>query len=223
MLILGAKEKPSIGDAAAFERAVSPLLPTLRSYCRSVARNRWDADDLLQDTLMKAFLRFVQTGGAPMNRAYVCRIASNAWIDRARRAREDVRPAEWRGWETLARAADDGGTDDVRAAVERLVAALTPKQRTALLLCEAFGLSLQETGERLGLPAGAVKSLLHRARAALRRADGEPADALDGGVVDAYVHALRLGLTQAVVALGAEPAPLDLLAGAEDEIDRLFS
>ncbi|HZG58799.1 RNA polymerase sigma factor, partial [Paenibacillus sp.] len=87
MLILGAKEKPSIGDAPAFERAVAPLLPSLQQYCRFVARNRWDADDLMQDTLEKAFRRFVRTGGAPINQAYVRRIAFNAWIDRARRAR----------------------------------------------------------------------------------------------------------------------------------------
>jgi RNA polymerase sigma-70 factor (ECF subfamily) len=199
---LRAGETSPVRAADAFERAAAPLLKSLEAYCRSVARNRWDADDLLQDTLEKAFARFARTGGAILTKAYLCRIASNAWIDRLRRARESVRPAEWAGWETLARAGADAG-DETRAAVERLLA-LTPKQRTALLLCEAFGLPLQETADRLGLTVGSVKALLHRARARLgREGDGAEAAGPDAAAVDAYVEALRRGSADAVVALGA--------------------
>jgi len=216
MHALGAEELSSTGSAAAFERAAEPLMPSLRVYCRSVARDRWDADDLFQETLEKAFVRFARTGGAPITKAYLCRIASNAWIDRLRRAREFARPAEWAGWETLARDECDGA-DDARAAIERLLASLTPKQRTALLLYEAFGLSLQETADRLGLTVGSVKSLLHRARARLQRtddADGEELSAPDASAADAYLHALRHGLTDAVVALGeaADAGPTARLA-----------
>jgi len=199
---LRAGETSPVRAADAFERAAAPLLKSLEAYCRSVARSRWDADDLLQDTLEKAFARFATTGGAVMTKAYLYRIASNAWIDRLRRARESVRPAEWAGWETLARAGADAG-DETRAAVRRLLA-LTPKQRTALLLCEAFGLPLQEAADRLGLTVGAVKALLHRARSRLERLgdDAEPAGS-DAAAVDAYADALRRGSVAAVVALGA--------------------
>jgi RNA polymerase sigma-70 factor (ECF subfamily) len=197
-----AGETSPVRAADAFERAAAPSLKSLEAYCRSVARNRWDADDLLQDTLEKAFARFARTGGAVITKAYLYRIASNAWIDRLRRARESVRPTEWAGWETLARAGADVG-DETRAALERLLA-LTPKQRTALLLCEAFGLPLQETADRLGLTVGSVKALLHRARARLERLgdDAEPAGS-DAAAVDAYADALRRGAIDAVVALGA--------------------
>jgi len=206
MLSLGAKERyESGGIRAAFEREISPLLSPLEKYCRSIARSRWDADDLLQDTLEKAYARFRQTGGAPMNKAYVCRIASNAWIDRARRARESVVPADWPGFERMDRA-EDGREEEARRAVERVVAALTSKQRTALLLCDALACSLQEAADRLGMTVGSVKSLLHRARASARR-DGcggeeEGGASADAALVDAYVLALRAGSVDRVVALG---------------------
>ncbi|WP_309121988.1 RNA polymerase sigma factor [Paenibacillus sp.] len=207
MHALGAKETSSTGAAAAFDRAAAPLLPSLQAYCRSVARNRWDADDLMQDTLEKAFARFARTGGAPLTKAYLYRIASNAWIDRLRRARESVQPAEWAGWEAPARAAsaEDARADEALDAAARRLASLTPKQRTALLLSEAFALPLQETADRLGMTVGSVKSLLHRARARLGRAsDAEaPPSASDAAAVDAYIAALRRGSIDAVVALGA--------------------
>ncbi|HZG85773.1 RNA polymerase sigma factor, partial [Paenibacillus sp.] len=206
MLSLGAKERDVSGAVrAAFEREMSPLLSPLEKYCRVVARNRWEADDLLQDTLEKAFVRFRQTGGAPMNKAYVCRIASNAWIDRVRRARETVVPADWPGFERADRA-EDGRGEEARRAVERVVAALTPKQRTALLLCDALACSLQEAADRLGMTVGSVKSLLHRARANARREGGvggeEAGDSADAALVDAYALALRSGSIERVVALG---------------------
>lgn len=214
MATYGADQVPSTGDAAgAFERAVSPFLSSLSAYCRAVSGNRWDADDLLQDTLEKAFRRHAQTGGASMNKAYLFRIASNARIDRLRGARETALPPEWSGWD--ARPGGDamsgweaGSAIDARWLMERLVANLTPKQRTVLLLREALGLSAEETAQRLGMTVGTVKSLLHRARERLKRLNGggeEDCDvpAADPGLVDGYVQALRAGSAERIAALGA--------------------
>jgi RNA polymerase sigma factor (sigma-70 family) len=213
MLSLGAKEKSLIGDAHSFECAVSPLLPSLKAYCRSVARSCWDADDLEQETLEKAYARFKRTGVTPITKAYLYRIASNAWIDRHRRSREIVKPTEWSGWEA---AYLRDGVDDIermRWAVEQLIILLTPKQRTALLLTEVFGLTLQETADRLSMAVGSVKSLLHRARARLQREAcdeeaGLSASAASADMTDAYVQAVRHGLLETVVALGVEAGPL---------------
>ncbi|MCI3927677.1 RNA polymerase sigma factor [Paenibacillus sp. TRM 82003] len=216
LLSLGAKEKRSLDSAAGFARAIEPLLPSLKAYCRSVARNRWDADDLEQETLEKAFARYLQTGGMPFAKAYLYRIASNAWIDRMRRAREVSKPAEWIGWETLGRG-DAVDAEEARWAAER-VAALTPKQRAAVLLAEAFGLTLDETAERLGMNVGSVKSLLHRARASLRRGADEREEPTAPGAAaaaaDAVLQALRAGSVSAALALADVASPQDAPAGS---------
>jgi RNA polymerase sigma factor (sigma-70 family) len=212
MLSLGAKEKPLIGDARSFEQEVSPLLPSLRAYCRSMARSRWDADDLEQETLGKAYARFVQMGGMPLTKTYLYRIASNAWIDKHRRAREVYKAPDWHGWEAVSctKGAREE-TEGTRWAAAQLVAWLTPKQRTALLLIEAFGFTLQETAERLSMTEGSVKSALHRGRARLKRVSAaDEEEALSAAVYEtanAYVHALRHGLVDAVIALGAAERP----------------
>ncbi|HET9451923.1 MAG TPA: RNA polymerase sigma factor, partial [Aggregicoccus sp.] len=68
-----------------------PLRSELFRYCRYLTRSAWDAEDLTQDTLARAFVTLGQLGEAPPNpRAWLLRVASNLWIDRARRARPEA-------------------------------------------------------------------------------------------------------------------------------------
>src|SRR6186997_2075207 len=71
-----------------FGQTFEPLRPELYRYCRHLARSPWDAEDLVQDTLARAFVTLAQMRGAPPNpRAWLFRVASNLWIDRTRRVR----------------------------------------------------------------------------------------------------------------------------------------
>src|SRR3954466_11247685 len=66
-----------------------PLRPELYRYCRHLTRSPWDAEDLAQDTLARAFVTLAQMAEEPPNpRAWLFRVASNRWIDQARRRRE---------------------------------------------------------------------------------------------------------------------------------------
>src|SRR5262249_51791444 len=66
-----------------------PLRPELYRYCRHLTRSPWDADDLVQDVLSRAFVTLGTLEEAPPNpRAWLFRVASNLWIDRVRRQRE---------------------------------------------------------------------------------------------------------------------------------------
>src|SRR5688572_22879206 len=66
-----------------------PLRSELYRYCRYLTRTPWDAEDLAQDAMARAFVTLGCMHEAPPNpRAWLFRVASNLWIDRTRRARE---------------------------------------------------------------------------------------------------------------------------------------
>src|SRR5262249_29441373 len=85
---------PGVGSSPAawqrFVESLEPLRPELYRSCRYLTRNAWDAEDLVQDTLARALVtlaRLFQPIDHP--RAWLFRIASNLWIDRQRRQREE--------------------------------------------------------------------------------------------------------------------------------------
>src|SRR3954471_9335454 len=66
-----------------------PLRTELYRYCRYLTRSPWDAEDLAQDTLARAFVTLAQMSEDPRQpRAWLFRVASNLWIDQVRRRRE---------------------------------------------------------------------------------------------------------------------------------------
>ncbi|MBO9606334.1 MAG: RNA polymerase sigma factor [Paenibacillaceae bacterium] len=188
------------GLAAGDERFVEFVMQhagALRGYCLRLASSRWEADDLLQSSLEKALAAYRRNPGRPLARAFLYRIAANAWVDSCRHKREDA--AGQADELYAARAAGDAALppdgDDVRAALETLVACLPAAQRAAVLLVDVWKFSAAEAAELLRTTEGAVKASLHRARQRLRLvqagigiADGAQADADE---VDAYWHAFR--------------------------------
>src|SRR6185295_1939066 len=77
-----------------FLEIYEPLRPELYRYCRHLTRSPWDAEDLAQDVLARAFVTLGKLGAAPPNpRAWLFRVASNAWIDQQRRPRAVPEPA----------------------------------------------------------------------------------------------------------------------------------
>jgi len=172
----------------AFLETYESQRPELYRYCRNLTRSPWDAEDLAQDTLARAFVTLAQMGHDPPNpRAWLFRVASNLWIDRKRRERE--RPDE-RVSEQAGETADPRAT---REAAGTLLGELSPQERAAVVLKDVFDLSLEETAEALSTTVGAVKAALHRAReklvepAAEERAPPRPA------VLDAFCAAFNAG------------------------------
>jgi len=153
---------------------VAPLRPALHGYCRRLAGNLWDAEDLVQDTLVKGFGQLGLLIREVRNlRAYLLRIATHLWIDELRRR-------ETRSGEPLAGELADGSADPalstrVREAGERLMQRLSPQERAAILLKEVFEMSLDEIADVLSTSIGAVKAALHHGRGRLREPEGGPA------------------------------------------------
>jgi RNA polymerase sigma-70 factor (ECF subfamily) len=152
--------------------ALVPVRPALHAYCRRLSGNLWDAEDLVQDTLVRAFAPWGVTYPAIRDaRAYLLRIATNVWIDTLRR-----RETESRGRPLLAdveptTGGDPAAASDVRDAGARLLQRLAPQERAAVLLKEVFDMTLDEIATLLATTTGAVKAALHRGRGRLREDD----------------------------------------------------
>ncbi|MGV3623055.1 MAG: sigma-70 family RNA polymerase sigma factor [Archangium sp.] len=139
-----------------------PQRPALYRYCRQLTGTPWDAEDLTQDTLLRAFGALgTLFQDVPKPRAWLFRIASNLWVDRTRRSKF-IPPSEVTSLSIDPR--------DVREAAGELFAQLSPQERAALVLKESFDLSLGEISEVLNTTVGAVKAALHRGRARVENA-----------------------------------------------------
>jgi RNA polymerase sigma-70 factor, ECF subfamily len=165
-----------------------PLRPDLYRYCRHLTRSPWDAEDMAQETLARAFVTLGLLTEAPNNpRAWLFRVASNLWLNRTRQARE--LPA------AVAADVPEPSTNAepraTREAAGTLVARLSPQERAAVVLKDAFGLSLEEIAEALATTTGAIKTALHRGRAKLVAPEPEEATPVAPAVLDAFCDAFN--------------------------------
>jgi RNA polymerase sigma-70 factor (ECF subfamily) len=138
----------------------------LHAYCRKLTGDLWDAEDLVQDTMLKGFATLgIVTGAVANPQAYLARIATNLWIDTQRR-----RAAEGRALAlemSSVGAAEAPDRSEVRDAGARLLESLAPQERAAVVLKDVLDMSLMEIAAMLGASEGAVKAALHRGRTRL--------------------------------------------------------
>jgi RNA polymerase sigma-70 factor (ECF subfamily) len=162
-----------------FEREALVHLEELKAIAMRYTRNERDADDLVQETLLRAFVAWDRFQSGTNCRAWLFRILTNNFINEYRRiAKERRLNDEARGLFCPTRrraAADPEGVmmerligDEVSAAL----AALPHDYRKVVELADLQGLSYREVANRLGCPMGTVMSRLHRARRQLERALG---------------------------------------------------
>jgi RNA polymerase sigma-70 factor, ECF subfamily len=161
-----------------FRDQLVALLPSLRAFSRGLCGNRDIADDLAQDTMMRAWAaRESYTQGSNF-RAWMFMIMRNQFYTTIRKnARTTSLDPEVAERVLVVAPAQQNGinVEDVAKALQKLPA----EQREVLLLIGANGLSYEEAAEVIGCAMGTVKSRLARGRAALvALIDGPPADAL---------------------------------------------
>jgi RNA polymerase sigma-70 factor (ECF subfamily) len=146
---------------------LAALLPRLRRFGRTLARNREDADDLVQIALERALTRTDQWQPGTRLDSWMFRIMQNAWIDetRARERRSQTFVGEEEG-EHVGVSTTDAQIDAI--AVRKAVAQLNDDQRAVVGLVLVEGLPYKEAAEVLGVPIGTLTSRLARAREALQ-------------------------------------------------------
>ncbi len=166
-----------------FERDVLPLLPNLYAAALRLTRDPTDAEDLVQETYLRAFRGFGGFEEGTNLKAWIYRILSNTFINIYRKKqREPVTvPAdeEIEDWYLFDQLGKDGAEpsaesqvlgripdEDVQAALE----GLSEGFRLAVLLADVEGFSYKEIAEIMDIPVGTVMSRLHRGRRALEKA-----------------------------------------------------
>jgi RNA polymerase sigma-70 factor (ECF subfamily) len=189
---------------------LAPLRPDLHRYCRRLTGSLWDAEDLAQDTLLRAFAILGNVHHRVANpRAYLLRVASHTWIDTIRR-RSSEAAALAAGLPGAA--GPEAARGEVRDAGAMLMQRLAPQERAAIVLKDVFDLSLEEIAAVLATTTGAVKSALHRGRARLREPEAGPAAARPApslALVDRFVAAWRASDLPALLALVVEDATVE--------------
>jgi len=148
---------------ATFRQQVEATIPALRRYARALTRDADIADDLVQDTLVRALRSEHLFHGGEL-RSWLYTILTNLNRNRLRSLsrRPLLSPIEDNDAPDLA-GPEAGGRD-----IERALATLVDEQRDALLLVVLEGLSYREVADAQGVPIGTVMSRLARARAALK-------------------------------------------------------
>jgi RNA polymerase sigma-70 factor (ECF subfamily) len=159
-------------SAATFEELAMPLFDQLYNFARWLTQDMAEAEDLVQETYVKALRGFSSFQLGTNFRAWMYRILRNSFLSSRTglktmvlldgESEESLLPAESTTPESLLLVQED------RETVQQALADLPVPFREILLLCEVEEMSYQEIAETLGIAMGTVMSRLHRARKALR-------------------------------------------------------
>lgn len=165
-----------------FERDALPLLRDMYAAAIRLTRNPTDAEDLLQETYLRAYRGFAGFEEGTNLRAWLYRILTNTYINMYRKQQREpqtISEDEAEEWYLYSKLSERGAEpsaevtvleslpdEDVRAALDSL-----PEQfRIAVLLADVEGFSYKEIASILDVPIGTVMSRLHRGRRALEKA-----------------------------------------------------
>ena len=167
-----------------FERDVLPLLPNLYGAALRMTRNPQDAEDLVQETYLRAYRGFEGFREGTNLRAWMYRILTNTFINSYRKKQRqpvtvsvsDEDTPDWYLYDRIGSSVAEPSAEsevleqipdeDVQRALEDLPEVF----RMAVLLADVEGFSYKEIAEIVGIPIGTVMSRLHRGRKALQRA-----------------------------------------------------
>jgi RNA polymerase sigma-70 factor (ECF subfamily) len=159
-------------DDTAFERYVLPEIEVLLRVAHSLTRNHAEAEDLVQDTLLRAY-RGIDGFDGRHPRAWLLTILRNTHINRNRRRRPELLRDPDAATDRMISAASDDRTDaviddEVDVEIIRALESLDEPFRRVVELVDIDGLSYAEAAEVLDVPVGTVMSRLHRARSRIR-------------------------------------------------------
>jgi RNA polymerase sigma factor (sigma-70 family) len=206
-----------------FLELVADLRPELHRYVARMTGSVADGEDIVQETLARAYYLLPEMDEVPAFRPWLFRIAHNRALDHLRRYEARMgEPLEAVHDSAADPAPDPGDTiaheQAVQAAVSRFVE-LAPAQRSCVILKDVLGHSLEEIGGLLELSLQAVKAALHRGRVRLRElAEAQPPappPRQTSPAVARYIALFNARDWGGVRAMLAEDVQLDLVSRAQ--------
>jgi RNA polymerase sigma-70 factor (ECF subfamily) len=202
-----------------FEQLAGELRPKLHRYCARMTGSAVDGEDIVQDALIKALAAMPNVGVLDNAEGWLFRIAHNTALDFLRRR---ARGPMMRNDEALDMIAAPDSPDqdhEIAAMSLRTFMRLPALQRSAVILKDVLGHSLEEVASITGASEAAAKSALQRGRLRLREFAKEPADVslpmLSDGMrarLTKYVEGFKTGDFDTVRAMLADDVKLDLVA-----------
>jgi RNA polymerase sigma-70 factor (ECF subfamily) len=164
-----------------FEREALPLLNGMYSAAYRLTRNAADAEDLVQETFLRAYRGFHQFQPGTNLKAWLYRILTNTFINSYRKKQrqpQTVSEDEIEDWYLYSKMAQEGLEPSAETSVieslpdedvQEALSSLPEQFRIAVLLADVEGFSYKEIAEIMGVPIGTVMSRLHRGRKALEK------------------------------------------------------
>lgn len=141
-------------------------LPAMRAFAMSLTRNSATADDMVQDTLVKAWTKIDMFEPGTNLRAWLFTILRNTYYSNRRKAKREVADVDGVFTENLSQKPDHDGRLQM-ADFQREFAKLPDEQREALILVGASGFAYDEAAEMCGVAVGTIKSRVNRGRSKL--------------------------------------------------------
>ena len=164
-----------------FEADALPLLSNLYTAAYRLTRNAADAEDLVQETFLRAYRGFHQFEPGTNLKAWIYRILTNTFINSYRKKQREpqtVSDDEVEDWYLYSKMVEDGAEPSAEASVleslpdedvQEALSSLPEPFRIAVLLADVEGFSYKEIAEITEVPIGTVMSRLHRGRRALEK------------------------------------------------------
>jgi RNA polymerase sigma-70 factor (ECF subfamily) len=157
-----------------FRQLVEQEIPRLRRYARALTRSAERADDLVQDTLLRALSKAHLWQPGTDLRAWLFTIMHNQHVNLVRRAMRDEGAVDIDQLSSSLVATTDPTASRQLHELDRALGCLPEEQRAVILLVGLEGMSYEAASEVLNVPIGTVRSRLSRGRDALRRLMGLP-------------------------------------------------
>jgi RNA polymerase sigma-70 factor, ECF subfamily len=206
-----------------FMELVDEIRPELHRYCARMTGSVFDGEDVVQETLAKAYYALGQMLEPPNLRPWLFRIAHNTAMDFLKRyERKNVEPVP-----DLPERAQAEETSVDPALVEAALSAfveLPPVQRSAIILKDVLGHSLEETAATMGVTVGAVKAALSRARTNITKTSASsaqpvrPASTQAQATLQRYVDLFNDRDWEALRALLGEESRLDIVSRIQHRV-----
>lgn len=211
MATADAPPSPASNRDREFAEVALPLLPTIARVAAALTSDPADADDLVQETFLRAYRHWATFVPGSDCKAWLSTICRHAFAEQRRREAKSV-VADDQELENLAavrqhnraKAHDlDGmfGRLDLGPAIARAIAALEPHYRDVVTLVDVDDFSYEEVATALGIPIGTVRSRLYRARRQLQES-----------LID---YAIDAGLRTSQAPAPADAMPLRVIPSSE--------